>query len=53
MVNKKSPDEVGCITLHPGFQNVCLDQLVLETASTVLDSTMENMLLKVPLMSMF
>ncbi len=32
MVNKKSLDEVGCITLHPGFQNVCLDPWVLETA---------------------
>ena len=32
IVNKKSPEEVGCIILHPGFQNVCLNPWVLETA---------------------
>lgn len=32
MVNKKSPEGVECITLHPGFQSVCLDPWVLETA---------------------
>ena len=32
IVNKKSPEEVGCIILHPGFQNVCLNPWVHETA---------------------
>ena len=32
MVTKMSAEEVGCITLHPGLQNVCLDPWVLETA---------------------
>ncbi|XP_072166822.1 uncharacterized protein [Diadema setosum] len=26
------PEELGCITAHPGFQTVCLNQWVLETA---------------------
>ena len=25
MMNKRSTEEVGCITLHPGFQSVCLN----------------------------
>ena len=32
MVNKITIEEVGCITLHPGFQSVCLNQWVLEAA---------------------
>ena len=32
MVNKISSAAVGCITLHPGFQTVCLDPWVLQTA---------------------
>ena len=31
MVNKKSPEGVGGITLHPVFQSVCLNPWVLET----------------------
>ena len=30
--NKTSSEGVGCITLHPGFQGVCLNPWVLETA---------------------
>ena len=29
---KRSSEEVECITLHPGFQTVCLDPWVLQTA---------------------
>ena len=25
MMNKRSTEKVGCITLHPGFQSVCLN----------------------------
>ena len=32
IVNTKSPEVMGCIILHPGFQNVCLNPWVLETA---------------------
>ena len=32
MMNKRSTEEVGCITLHPGFQSVCLNTWVLQTA---------------------
>ena len=32
MVNEKSPEGLGCITLRPGFQSVSLDPWVLETA---------------------
>ena len=32
ILNKTSSEGVGCITLHPGFQGVCLNPWVLETA---------------------
>ncbi len=32
MMNKISSQGVQCITLHPGFQTVCLDPWVLQTA---------------------
>ena len=30
--DKKQSEGVDCITLHPGFQSVCLDVWVLQTA---------------------
>ena len=32
ILNKTSSEGVGCITLLPGFQGVCLNPWVLETA---------------------
>ena len=32
MVNKRCPEGVGCNILHPGFESVCLDPWVRETA---------------------
>ncbi len=48
MMNKMSPEGVGCITLHPGFQSVCLNPWVLQTA---MYKVMVQMLLKEHLVS--
>ena len=46
MMNKRSTEEVGCITLHPGFQSVCLNTWVLQTAYYSYRQQYGEMLLK-------
>ena len=53
IVNKKAPEEVGCIILHPGFQNVCLNHRYLKQPIIATGSTMEQMQSKEPSMSIF
>ncbi len=41
IVDKTTSEGVGCIVLHPGFQNVCLDPWVLlQTAYLLLATVM-------------
>ena len=46
MMNKRSTEEVGCITLHPGFQSVCLNTWFSKPHIIAIDSSMVKMLLK-------